>query len=113
MRWPGVVERDSTNRDLVSNLDYAQTFLEIAGVEVPPDMQGRSLVPLLRGETPRNWRKSFYYHYYESQTAHGVPAHEGVRTARYKLIRFYESDEWELYDLDRNPEETRSVYGQG
>ncbi len=112
VRWPGVVGRGLANSDLVSNLDYAQTFLEIAGVEAPPEMQGRSLVPLLKGETPRNWRKSFYYHYYESQVAHGVPAHEGVRTDRYKLIRFYESDEWELYDLDRNPEETESVYGR-
>ena len=112
VRWPGVVRRGSANSDLVSNLDYAQTFLEIAGVDVPPDMQGSSLVPLLKGETPRNWRDSFYYHYYESQVAHGVPAHEGVRTNRHKLIRFYESDEWELYDLDRNPEETQSVYGQ-
>ena len=75
-------------------------------------MQGRSLLPLLQGNTPQDWRKSFYYHYYESQTAHGVPAHEGVRTDRYKLIRFYESDEWELYDLDSNPEETQSIYGQ-
>ena len=112
VRWPGVVQPGSANSDLVSNLDYAQTFLEIAGVEAPPDMQGLSLVPLLKGETPRNWRQSFYYHYYESQVAHGVPAHEGVRTNRHKLIRFYESDEWELYDLDRNPEETQSVYGQ-
>ncbi len=112
VRWPGVVQRGSANSDLVANLDYAQTFLEIAGVDVPPDMQGSSLVPLLKGETPRNWRDSFYYHYYESQVAHGVPAHEGVRTNRHKLIRFYESDEWELYDLDRNPEETQSVYGQ-
>ena len=112
VRWPGVVKPGGSNRNLVSNLDYAETFLEIAGVEVPPDMQGRSLVPILTGTTPRNWRKSFYYHYYESQVAHGVPAHEGVRTDRYKLIRFYESDEWELYDTERNPEETLSVYGQ-
>ncbi len=111
-RWPGVVEPGSTSRELVSNLDYAETFLEIAGVDVPPDMQGRSLVPLLQGNVPRNWRDSFYYHYYESQVAHGVPAHEGVRTDRYKLIRFYESDEWELFDLERNPEETQSIYGQ-
>ena len=102
----------ATNRNLVSNLDYAETFLEVAGVDVPPDMQGRSLVPILQGQIPRNWRKSFYYHYYESQVAHGVPAHEGVRTDRYKLIRFYESDEWELYDTERNPEETQSVYGR-
>ena len=112
VRWPGVVEQGSTNRDLVSNLDYAETFLEIAGVQVPSDMQGRSLVPILEGDAPSNWRKSFYYHYYESQTAHGVPAHEGVRTDRYKLIRFYESDEWELFDTERNPEETQSVFGQ-
>lgn len=112
VRWPGVVKPGSTSRELVSNLDYAETFLEVAGVDVPPDMQGRSLVPLLHGNVPRNWRDSFYYHYYESQVAHGVPAHEGVRTHRYKLIRFYESDEWELFDLERNPEETQSIYGQ-
>ena len=112
VRWPGVVAAGSTNRDLVSNLDYSETFLEIAGADVPPEMQGRSLVPILQGQTPRNWRKSFYYHYYESQVGHGVPAHEGVRTDRYKLIRYYESDEWELYDTELNPEETQSVYGQ-
>ncbi len=112
VRWPGVVAKASTNRNLVSNLDYAETFLEIAGVEVPGEMQGRSLVPILKGDVPDDWRQSFYYHYYESMVAHGVPAHEGVRTNRYKLIRFYESDEWELYDLDSNPEETLSVYGR-
>ena len=110
VRWPGVVKPGSTSRALVSNLDYPETFLEIAGVDVPPDMQGRSLVPLLEGKAPRNWRESFYYHYYESQVAHGVPAHERVRTERYKLIRFYESDEWELFDLERDPEETQSIY---
>ena len=89
IRWPGVIESGSASRDLVSNLDYAATFLEIAGVRTPPRMQGRSLVPILKGGTPRDWRRSFYYHYYESQLAHGVPAHEGVRTERHKLIRFY------------------------
>lgn len=112
VRWPGVVDSGSTSLDLVSNLDYAETFLEIAGVEPPPAMQGRSLVPTLKGDTPGNWRQSFYYHYYESQTAHGVPAHEGVRTHRHKLIRFYESDEWELFDLERDPEELQSLYGR-
>ena len=111
VRWPDTVAPGSTSRDLVSNLDYAATLLEIAGIEPLPEMQGRSLVPILQGQTPRNWRKSFYYHYYESQVAHGVPAHEGVRTTRYKLIRFYESDEWELFDLERDPEEVQSVYG--
>ena len=77
-----------------------------------PGMQGRSLVPILKGEAPADWRRSFYYHYYESQLAHGVPAHEGVRTDRYKLIRFYESGEWELFDLERDPQELQSLYGQ-
>ncbi len=112
VRWPGVIQPESSNRDLVSNLDYAPTLLEIAGVEAPPDMQGSSLVSLLKGQTPNNWRKTFYYHYYESQVAHGVPAHEGVRTARYKLIRFYETDEWELFDMETDPHELQSVYGR-
>ena len=111
-RWPGVIAPGSTNRDLVSNLDLAETFLEIAGAAVPPDMQGRSLVPVMKGETPQDWRKTFYYHYYESMTAHGVPAHEGVRNARYKLIRFYESNEWELFDTEADPSELDSIYGE-
>ncbi len=112
IRWPGVVEPGSSSRDLVSNLDYAATFLEMAGVRIPPRMQGHSLVPILKGEAPTDWRRSFYYHYYESQLAHGVPAHEGVRTERYKLIRFYESDEWELFDLERDPQELQSLYAR-
>ena len=112
IRWPGAIEPGSVSRELVSNLDYAATFLELAGVRVPPQVQGRSLVPILRGAPPPDWRRSFYYHYYESQLAHGVPAHEGVRTGRYKLIRFYESGEWELFDLERDPQELRSLYGR-
>jgi arylsulfatase A-like enzyme len=112
IRWPGAVEPGSVNRDLVSNLDYATTFLEMAGVRIPTRMQGRSLVPILKGEAPADWRRSFYYHYYESQLAHGVPAHEGVRTERYKLIRFYESNEWELFDLERDPRELVNVYDE-
>ena len=74
------------NRDLVSNLDFAETFLEAAGVAVPAEMQGRSLVPLLRGQTPADWRKSFYYHYYEFPGPHSVARHYGVVTDRYKLV---------------------------
>ena len=113
-RWPGVVEPGSVNDALVSNVDYPETFLEIAGVEVPPDMQGRSLVPLLKGATPSDWRTSFYYHYYEGpplQAAHNVARHYGVRTDRYKLIHYYIDDEWELFDLDRDPQEVQSFYG--
>jgi arylsulfatase A-like enzyme len=111
VRWPGKVRPGSVNSDLVSNLDFAQTFLEIAGVEPPSDMQGQSLVPLLKGEIPDDWRKSFYYHYYEYPGPHAVHRHYGVRTDRYKLIHFYQLDEWELFDLKQDPREMQSVYG--
>jgi len=110
IRWPGVVKPGSVDGHLVQNLDYAETFLDMAGVEVPEDMQGRSLVPLLKGADPEDWRKSIYYHYYEHPGAHSVPRHYGVRTDRYKLIHFYHLGEWELYDLAKDPNEMKSVY---
>ncbi|RUL84897.1 sulfatase family protein [Tautonia sociabilis] len=110
VRWPGVVEPGSESSRMVSNLDFAETFLDAAGVPIPNDMQGRSLVPLLRGEEPIDWRSRFYYHYYEYPGPHSVHRHYGVRTDRYKLIRFYNLDEWELYDLARDPNELRSCY---
>ncbi len=110
VRWPGVVEPGSENTDLVLNLDFAETFLDIAGAQIPEAMQGHSLVPLLEGETPENWRAAMYYHYYEGG-GHGVPRHDGVRTERYKLIHFYTLDQWELFDLEKDPDELRSVYG--
>jgi arylsulfatase A-like enzyme len=119
VRWPGVTEPGSTNDAIVSNLDFAETFLEVAGVDVPDDMQGRSLVPLLKGRTPADWRTSFYYHYYEYPGAHSVRRHYGVVDGRYKLIHFYPNpwdpdpiDEWELYDLESDPKELGSVYGE-
>ena len=111
VRWPGVTEPGSTNGDLVQNLDFAETFLDIAGVEIPSDMQGESLVPLLGGETPENWRKSIYYHYHEFPGWHAVRRHYGVRTDRYKLIYYYGIDEWELFDLKEDPDELASRYG--
>ena len=81
VRWPGVIQPGSENRDLVQNLDFAPTFLALAGVAPPPEMQGRSIVPLLSGETPVDWRSSIYYHYYEYPAEHMVPRHYGVRTA--------------------------------
>ncbi len=112
VRWPGVTKPGSVSTDFAMNLDFAETFLQIAGVEIPSDMQGASLVPLLKGRTPRNWRESMYYHYYEYPGPHSVRRHYGVRTARYKLIRFYEPDvdEWEFYDLEKDPHELNSVY---
>lgn len=114
IRWPGVIAPGSVNRDLVSNLDFAPTLLEAAGLSVPGEMQGRSLVPLLQGRTPADWRKSFYYHYYEYPGPHDVARHYGVVTARYKLVRFYEPqfDYWELFDLEKDPRELTSVYGR-
>ncbi|MEM7602169.1 MAG: sulfatase, partial [Verrucomicrobiota bacterium] len=100
VRWPGVIEPGSVNADLVSNLDFAQTFLDIAGADLPADMQGESLVPIFKGDTPRGWRSSHYYHYYEYPGWHMVHRHEGVYDGRYKLMNFYDLEEWELYDLE-------------
>ena len=116
VRWPGVVAPGTRNDDLVQNIDRAATFLDIAGAPIPDDMQGRSLVPLLKGATPADWRTSLYYHYYEYPAVHSVRRHEGVATKRYKLIRFYGKDvpngeEWELYDLKNDPQELNHVYG--
>jgi len=113
MHWPGTIESGSVNEeDIVSNLDFAPTFLDIAGEPVPDDMQGRSLVPVAKGLTPSDWRDYHYYHYYESG-GHGVPRHYGVTDGRYKLIRFPEPrhDTWELYDLQSDPRELESRYG--
>lgn len=110
VRWPGITEPGSVNRDLVSNLDFAQTMLEIAGVDAPPEMQGQSLTPLLLGKTVENWRPYHYYHYYEYPGWHMVQRHEGVYDGRYKLIHFYDSDEWELIDTRTDPHELQNVY---
>jgi arylsulfatase A-like enzyme len=111
VRWPGTVGAGAVNADLVQNLDFAPTFLQAAGAEIPPDMQGISLVPLLSGETGE-WRQALYYHYYEYPGIHAVKRHYGIATQRYKLIHFYHDvDEWELYDLQADPQEMNSVYG--
>jgi arylsulfatase A-like enzyme len=114
VRWPGVTSPGAVNdTHFVSNLDFAQTFLAAAGVkEIPDPMQGRSLVPLLQGALPKDWRTSFYYHYYEYPGAHAVRRHYGVRTERYKLINFYNLGKWELFDLEKDPNELKSLYGQ-
>jgi arylsulfatase A-like enzyme len=110
-RFPGAIAAASVNESLVQNLDFAPTILDFAGVEAPADMQGRSLRPLLEGETPKDWRKSIYYHYYEYPGGHSVKRHYGVRTSRYKLMHFYHDiDAWELYDLERDPNELNNVY---
>jgi arylsulfatase A-like enzyme len=114
VRWPGVTPAGSVCREIVSNVDFAETFLEAASQPVPADMQGRSLVPLLRGDTPADWRKSFYYQYYEFPQPHRVQPHYGVVTDRYKLVRFYGAagNTTELYDRLKDPLELRDVLGQ-
>ncbi len=114
VKWPGMTKPGSVNADIVSNVDFAETFLEAAGVPVPAEMQGGSLVPVLKGATPADWRKSFYYHYYEYPGPHAVRRHYGIVTDRYKLIRFYETpgDYWEMFDLKTDPQELTSVYGK-
>ena len=108
---PGTIEPASTSKALVSNLDFAPTFLSLAGVDVPADMQGESLQPLLAGRTPDDWRKSVYYHYYEYPAVHMAKRHYGVRTERYKLMHFYHDiDAWELYDLEKDPNELNNIY---
>ena len=111
-RWPGKIDPGTVNdSDIVSNVDFAETFLEIAGAKIPEEMQGKSLVPVFQGETPPDWRKTHYYHYYE-KGGHGVALHYGVTDGRFKLIRFPEPhfDTWELYDLKTDPHEMESRY---
>jgi arylsulfatase A-like enzyme len=110
IKWPGTVKPGSVNHDLVSNLDFAETFLEVAKVKIPNDMQGASLVPLLKGNKPKNWRRSHYYHYYEFPGWHMVQRHEGAYDGRYKLMYFYDIDEWELYDLQTDAKEMLNQY---
>ncbi len=113
MRLPKGFDRRGDITEMVQNIDYAPTFLELAGVEVPADMHGRSMVPLLRGEQPDDWRDALYYHFYEYPAEHMVKRHYGVRTDRYKLIHFYNDiDVWELYDLKNDPAEMHNIYGQ-
>ena len=113
MRLPEGYDRKGDVDELVQNIDYAPTFLELAGVKVPSDIQGVSLLPLLEGKHPKHWRKSLYYHFYEYPAEHSVKRHYGVRNERYKLIHFYNDiDQWELYDLWKDPQEMHNIYGQ-
>jgi arylsulfatase A-like enzyme len=112
MRWPGVIKPGSVNEDIVSLIDLPETFLDIANVPIPSDMQGRSLVPICKGETPADWRKSLYYHYYEYPVPHRVRPHYGVITDRYKLVHYYKPDvdDWELLDREKDPLEVTNFY---
>ncbi len=118
IRYPGKTKAHSECTELVQNIDYAPTYLDIAGIEKPEYMVGTSLVPLLDGSTPQDWREYLYYHYYDYPAVHMVRRHDGVRDKRYKLIHFYgDKDEQreaincnELYDLQNDPNELHNLY---
>ncbi len=123
VRYPPTVSAGSRNDALVNNTDFAPTMLDMAGVEIPSFMQGVSLLPLLKGEQPENWREATYYRYWMNMAHHDVPAHYGIRTMDYKLIFFYglpldapgakvaeTRPGWELYDLQKDPHEQQNVY---
>ena len=112
VRWPATVRPASQAEAIALNVDFAPTFLEAAGVEASAAMQGRSLLPILRGETPRDWRAAMYYRYYHDPGDHNTRAHYGVRTATHKLLYFWKKGQWELFDLRADPAELRNLYGQ-
>lgn len=112
IKWPDVTNPGSQNDHIVQNIDYASTFLEMAGIEVPEDMQGVSIVPLLQGKEVDDWRDVAYYHYLAYPDWHMVKPHYGIRDERYKLIHYYTIDEWELFDLEKDPDEMYSVYSE-
>jgi arylsulfatase A-like enzyme len=109
VKWPGVTNKNVQSNLMVQNLDFAETILDMAGLPIPVDMQGESFVPILKGTQKGNLHDAIYYHFYENQE-HKVAKHVGVRTDRYKLIYFYEKEEWELYDLKKDKSEMNNVY---
>jgi arylsulfatase A-like enzyme len=110
VRWPNVIKPSTKNSQMVQNLDFAQTFLEAAGIKPPSDMQGESLIPIFKGQG-KNFRDAAYYHYYEYPSVHMVKRHYGIVTEKYKLVHFYyDIDEWELYDRMNDKNEMKNVY---
>jgi len=111
VRWPDRIKPGSIADAMVLNLDFAATFLDASGTTIPDDIQGESLMPILERRRPKNWRTAMYYHYYEYPAEHNVKRHYGIRTERYKLIHFYyDIDAWELYDLQKDPNELKNLY---
>jgi len=112
VRWPAGIKPGTRSDALALNVDFAPTFLELAGLPASAEMQGRSLAPILRGRTPADWRTSMYYRYYHDPGDHNTRAHYGVRTRTHKLINFWKKDQWELFDLANDPYELHNLYGQ-
>ncbi len=124
--WKGKIKPGQLNTDMIQNVDYAPTFCDLTGAKLDPTCQGHSLLPLMQGNTPPDWRKTMYYHYYEHMACHSVTCHYGVSDGRYKLMRFYipanwekngkpeqpaPQGEWQLIDMKTDPNELNNVYG--
>ena len=112
MSYPKEIKAGSEVTYLTQNIDFAPTFLDMCGIEIPDDMQGKSFRPLLAGGKPDDWRKELYYHYYEYPDYHSVKEHYGIKGERYKLMNFYKDNDWELYDLESDPQEMNNLYGR-
>ncbi len=111
IKWPNVINAGTTNKEMVQNLDFAQTFLEAAMIDIPNDMQGESLIPLFKGNSDEWTRDAVYYHYYEYPSVHMAKRHYGIVNKEFKLVHFYyDIDEWELYDRINDPRELNNVY---
>ena len=113
IRYPKMIKAGSTSKAICMNVDFGPTFLDLAGIEVPSEMQGRSFRKVLekKGRIPAGWREAAYYHYYEYPAEHSVKRHYGIRTSDCKLIHFYNDiDQWEMYDMTADPQEMRNVY---
>jgi arylsulfatase A-like enzyme len=110
VRWPSKIKAGTVSDGMIINVDFAPTLLAAAGEKIPEDIQGRSFLPLLKGEQPKDWRTSMYYRYYHYPTHHKVQPHYGVRTERFKLIFFNKINQWELYDLQKDPRELKNIY---
>ena len=112
VKWPGVAKSGLVQKKMAVNTDFAPTFMDIAGLPTPAEMQGRSLVPLWKGANAARLAHSFYYRYYHDPGDHNTRAHYGVRTETHKLLYFWKKDQWEMYDLRNDPEELHNLYGE-
>jgi arylsulfatase A-like enzyme len=112
VRWPAGIQPGLKSEAIALNVDFAPTLLEAAGLKIPSEMQGRSLLPVLRGRTPPDWRTAMYYRYYHDPGDHNTRAHYGIRTKTHKLIYFWKKDQWELFDLVNDPNEVHNRYGE-
>ena len=111
VKYPERIKAGSVNEDIITNIDFAPTLLELAGIKTTQKMQGTSFVPVLEGNTPKDWQEAMYYHYYEFPFWHHVQPHYGIRTQKYTLAHFYYNiDVWELYDLEKDPNQMNNIY---